>query len=242
MSVCLALIPVALVMRVAMGKEKFDDFIEANTAIINTNLKDDNKLKECINKAGYDTINFFGDIKTHIGKGKYTFIIWKKDDHGNIYIDMSKSYLETIEFKTFKNKLEQIYGENIFTESKVSKDKNERIDCFKTQFNNKEILIKTLDSYGLCLKENGDNISTNVEGYILNFKKTKEGYDLIIKSQSQEVEKLYPILKEFDNEYKKNVQGKTYENLVSKIKEIDMEIEEEEFLEDNSVVLTLSIN
>lgn len=242
MSVCLALIPVALVMRVAMGKEKFDNFIEANTAIINTNLKDENELKACINKAGYDTINFFGDIKTHIGKGKYTFILWKKNNEGKIYIDMSKSYLETIEFKTLKNRLEQIYGENIFTEYELSEVKSGKIEHFKTQFNNKEILVNTLDSYGLCLKENGDNILTNVEGYTLNFEKTKEGYDLSIKSEDQKVEDLYPRLKELDNEYKKNVQGKTYEELISKIKETDMEIEEEEFLEDNSVLLTLSIN
>lgn len=121
--------------------------------------------------------------------------------------------------------------------------KTKNIKEFKTQFNDKEVLLKTLNQYCLPIEILEDNIKTSVEGYDLLFTKTKECYILkVLTDDKKRLNELYIKLKEFDKEYKKNVQGKVYENLIRKIDKTDMKVIEEDYLEDNSVLITLSVD
>lgn len=121
--------------------------------------------------------------------------------------------------------------------------KTKNIKEFKTQFNNKEVLLRTLKQYCLPIEILEDNIKTRVEGYDLLFTKTKECYILkVLTDDKKRLNELYIKLKEFDKEYKKNVQGKVYENLIRKIDKTDMKVIEEDYLEDNSVLITLSVD
>lgn len=121
--------------------------------------------------------------------------------------------------------------------------KTKNIKEFKTQFNDKEVLLKTLNQYCLPIEILEDNIKTSVEGYDLLFTKTKECYILkVLTDDKKRLNELYIKLKEFDKEYKKNVQGKVYENLIRKIDQTDMNVIEEDYLEDNSVLITLSVD
>ncbi|MGL5870223.1 hypothetical protein [Clostridium chrysemydis] len=121
--------------------------------------------------------------------------------------------------------------------------KTKNIKEFKTQFNNKEVLLRTLKQYCLPVELLEDNIKTSVEGYDLLFTKTKECYILkVLTDDKKRLNELYIKLKEFDKEYKKNVQGKVYENLIRKIDKTDMKVIEEDYLEDNSVLITLSVD
>ncbi|WP_194189501.1 hypothetical protein [Clostridium chrysemydis] len=121
--------------------------------------------------------------------------------------------------------------------------KTKNVKEFKTQFNDKEVLLETLKQYCLPIELLEDNIKTSVEGYDLLFTKTKECYILkVLTEDIKRLNELYIKLKEFDKEYKKNVQGKVYENLIRKIDKTDMKVIEEDYLEDNSVLITLSVD
>ncbi|MGL5479025.1 MAG: hypothetical protein ACRDCB_08320 [Clostridium sp.] len=139
-----------------------------------------------------------------------------------------------IAFVIFTSTTDNLLGEAI---------KTKNIKEFKTQFNNKEVLLRTLKQYCLPVELLEDNIKTSVEGYDLLFTKTKECYILkVLTDDKKRLNELYIKLKEFDKEYKKNVQGKVYENLIRKIDKTDMKVIEEDYLEDNSVLITLSVD
>ena len=62
-----------------------------------------------------------------------------------------------------------------------------------------------------------------------------------IRGNSQ-IRGIYEQLNAIDEEYKKNVQSYTYNKVVEKLKQTNMNIESEEVMEDDSLVLTININ
>ncbi|MGL5479027.1 MAG: hypothetical protein ACRDCB_08330 [Clostridium sp.] len=243
MSVCIALLPVALVLRVSLGKEGFEKFCRLGTKRIYTNVQSIDEMQSYIRRAGYDANIMSTIIKTHISGFKYDFLLWKTDEYGNMCIDLAKSRMNRQVVINHLSRVEQAAGRMIFVEHNEEEENLEFTKSFETQFTDKEMLIKTLESYNLPMQVEGDDISVRVEDYDLLYEKEVDGYNLTINYENEgDLDKLYSQILEFDGEYKKNVQGKVYENLVEKIKETNMEIESEDFLEDNSVVLTLTVD
>ncbi|MBX4261302.1 hypothetical protein KTC96_06565 [Clostridium estertheticum] len=110
-----------------------------------------------------------------------------------------------------------------------------------TNFTNKEILLKTLNEYGITpiCREN-DDIVCNIDGCALSFSKEEMNYIIEIKNISMH-EDLYEHFLNIDCEYKKNVQEYTYLKTVQNLKEKQITIESEEIMEDNSIVLTINL-
>lgn len=113
---------------------------------------------------------------------------------------------------------------------------------FETPFIDKEILMKTLEEHGLnSIKDLENEISGKIDNYTLTFKKQAEDkpYILIVKSLSEKsnVEKLNDI----SSEYAMNLQEESYLSIVKNLKANNMEIEEEEVMEDNTIVLTVNL-
>ncbi|MCQ2754941.1 MAG: hypothetical protein MJ231_07855 [bacterium] len=114
---------------------------------------------------------------------------------------------------------------------------------FETQFMDKEILMKTLEEHGLnSINDYGEEISGVVENYTLTFKKQAEDkpYMLTVKSLSEKanVEKV----NEISSEYAMNAQEDSYLSIIKNLKANNMEIEEEEVLDDNTIVLTINVD
>jgi hypothetical protein len=79
MSVCIALLPVALAMRVVMGKKNFENWVNAQQIKVPSNFTTELELTRTVKKAGYDAIKFGSSIKTHID-GEKSFMFWELND------------------------------------------------------------------------------------------------------------------------------------------------------------------
>ena len=117
--------------------------------------------------------------------------------------------------------------------------------CIKmnTRFKDCDLLLKTLKEYGLKPKKTSSN------GYAVKF---SDG-DIIYNRPSEDVpfsmtiknikdkDALIKELVEIEQEYNGNVQEYTYKRILNKLPE-GMEIESEEVLEDDTILITLSVD
>lgn len=244
MSVTLTLIPLVLVLRAAIGSKNLDDWIESSQIKVPTNIRDENELIVLVKKAGYDVIKEGKLLKTHFN-GRSDFFFLEKVN-GVLTATFSKN--DSIEvIKEFINVVEETAQRKIFNyniENLTEKDeKIFREESFPTNFVDEKLLIKTLSDYGINTQvaENGI-IQCNVENTTLIFyKENSINYEVKIIGNSQ-IRGVYEQLKVIDEEYKKNVQSYTYNKVVEKLKQTNMDIQSEEVMEDNSLLLTININ
>lgn len=105
MSVNLALVPVAMALRVIMGEKNFRKWIESKQLRVPTKITDKTKLIKSIEKAGYDAQEFGSSIKTHID-GEKEFFFWDIVDgnwcaifHKEDSLEMIKKIMDEMEAK-----------------------------------------------------------------------------------------------------------------------------------------------
>lgn len=132
---------------------------------------------------------------------------------------------------------------NVCEDVEVISESNFLEKKLETPFMNKELLLKTLMEHGVeNITEDYDKITGKVDNYALMFEKieTDKPYYLTItySANSNFEEKVNDL----NSEYALNVQEETYLNIVEKLKENNMQIEEEEVLDDNTIVLTVNLD
>ena len=114
----------------------------------------------------------------------------------------------------------------------------------ETPFADKDVLMKTLSEHGINnLRENEFGQIRGVSGdYELTFEKANESspYSLIIeyaKGFNPESE-----INSIGAEYTINVQEQSYNQIVENLKNNNMEIENEEIQDDNTIVITVNVD
>ena len=113
----------------------------------------------------------------------------------------------------------------------------------KTNFTDRDILIKTLEEYGADnIESDKYNVSCNLFGMYFLYSKNnaQSSYDLEINKITDE-DGCTKILNDLKDEYSSNVQDVTYRRIIERIKSHNLRIESEEIDEDNSIVLTIDV-
>lgn len=118
---------------------------------------------------------------------------------------------------------------------------------YKTKFTDKNILKKALEKANIEFTEHNEDIFCDIDYYDLHFAKTPKGeYEIktegyndwkeYIKDFRDEITKYYEIIA------KEQIQVQICKNIKEKVaKNSSMKLEQEEILEDNSVLLTISV-
>jgi len=78
-SVSIALLPVALAMRIVMGKENFENWVKAQQVRMPSAFTTELELARTVKTAGYDVIKFGASLKTHLD-GEKSFFFWELVD------------------------------------------------------------------------------------------------------------------------------------------------------------------
>lgn len=126
----------------------------------------------------------------------------------------------------------------------VNKDDIEQV-CkeYKTVIADRDLLLKTLQERGVDnLSVKDDSIYTKISEFNLLFTRQNEGETYNLKvfmscdTDSQE------LVNEIFGEYCINTQESTYEKIVSRLESQNLQIDEEEVLDDNSIMLTINLN
>lgn len=240
MSISLVLIPAVLVLRVAMGGDKFQSWVESSQIKIPTCFTSEKELVNVVKMAGYDANRIGRLIKTHIN-GEREFIFWE-NINGVWNIVVSKYTSQDI-IRQFITELENRAEKKVvFTKTNPIVTKS-NIEIFPTNIVDKNLLVKTIRDYGINYKEisNGD-IQCNIGNCLLTFRKECDSNYEVEVEGTDSLKNAYLHLKLIDEEYKHNVQEYTYTKVVEKLEDKNMYIEKEEVLDDNSIVLTINIS
>lgn len=240
MSVSLALIPVALALRVAMGKEGFENWIRSQEVRIPTNFKHEVDLIVTVRKAGYDAEKWAGLIKTHI-RGERNFFFWELED-GVWTAVFAKSDSQQM-VSRFMDDLESRSGRNIFGSDENTQGYfGTQSQVFPTNFRDGQVLMKTLGEYGLHPETTSDGeIVCRVGASTLRFRPAEEGPYSVKIENAPDLRQMFQVLSNLDEDYRRGVQASTYEKLMNRIDEKNLAVESEEVLEDNSIVITLNV-
>ncbi len=128
-------------------------------------------------------------------------------------------------------------------EAQIISEKHFIEKSLETPFMDKTLLIKTLKEHGVRgLSESDYGVITCYTGsYELKFERNseKKPYYLVIKCL--DTDDAESKLTELGNEYTVNVQEESYNNIVAKLKENNMQIENEEIYDDNTIVITVNL-
>ncbi len=129
---------------------------------------------------------------------------------------------------------------------KLTKDDIELLSQeYETPFMNNDVLIQTLDEHGIKIIENNDNVVlAQIERLTLTFARQdeKSPYKIRMEFPKDCDEMQAEIIANLYEEYGNNTQEEVYIKIKEKIDKSSMYIEEEEVLDDNSIVLTININ
>lgn len=110
-----------------------------------------------------------------------------------------------------------------------------------TNFMDKDTLLKTLIEHGATnIIENNENITCDCEAFHLEFFKIPDlPYKVIISCQGNN--NINNFINDINTEYSANVQEISYNKVKENLEAQNLEIEEEEILEDNTIVLTINL-
>ena len=125
------------------------------------------------------------------------------------------------------------YLENLFKEEHV------------TNFVDRDTLVKTLKEHGCTIeKEMIGYIKCSIENLSLEFYKDKqedtEPYRL--KIECNNMDEAHELMNEINNEYTSNVQEASYNKIKQRLAEKNMQIEEEEVYDDDTIVITVNLD
>lgn len=114
----------------------------------------------------------------------------------------------------------------------------------ETIFCDGSMLVKTLEEHGLNVCKVGENeFTVETESGFLHFFRDSEEVPFLLEVKNlQDTEELLGALESFEKEYGRNVQKFTYDNVLASLEEYGMSIQEEEVLEDESILLTLGVS
>lgn len=118
---------------------------------------------------------------------------------------------------------------------------------FETVFMDKETLVKTLEEHGVVNIKHGEDwekgkITGQVDSYTLSFEKPAEDKPYFLTVTCLDTDNAEEKLNDLSSEYALNVQEDAYLSIIEKLKDNNMEVEDEEVLDDNTIVLTVNID
>jgi len=238
-SVSLALIPAALAMRVVMGKENFENWVQSMQVRMPTNFEHEVDLVVTVRKAGYDAEKWAGLVKTHL-RGKRDFF-WELVDGTWTAVFAKTDSQESV--SRFVQDLEEKTGRKIFaTEEDIGRTPVAQNQTFPTNFRDEQLLVSTLRDYDLQPNVQADGqVTCLVERSVLRFHPAEEGPFSVEVENAPNLQQVFQLLSTLDEDYKRGVQAVTYEKLMGRVEEKNLVVESEEVLEDNSIVVTLNV-
>lgn len=129
------------------------------------------------------------------------------------------------------------------SEEKVITEEHFIEKTFETPFMDDSILVKTLEEHGVTNLEKWENgFFAEVDNYKLIFEKPSSDKPYNLRITCLENSNAEEKAADLADEYALNVQEDAYLHIVGKLKENNMQIEEEEVMEDNTIVLTVNID
>lgn len=235
MSVSIALLPVALAMRVVMGKENFDNWAKAQEIQVETHFKTELALSRAIKKAGYNVTKLGSLLKTHLDES--TFCLWEyRNNQWSAIFSKHDSDEKISRFYDFVHLVTET------TQTERNRYSDNQIDTFPTNFCDGKLLFDTLSEFGVAPTLHSDGaVSCLINGTKLIFSQSGNAPYQVEVINAPDLQEIYRYLSDIDEDYKRCVQTVVYEKLKARAAEHNLSIESEEVLADKTILITLTI-
>ena len=223
-----------------MGAKKFDEWMRSQEIRKYTNFEDETELKKYIKNAGYDfsetNTMLYRYVKTHITKEYPIYWIYEKNKLvASVSVDIDKRILAN-----FINAVEHVVGRPCFFDS-ISETKTP-IYNFPTIYTDKEILKQALNNLKIFAIEERGKLSFDIPNCLIELKSSKNGAYEFKATGYADLKEIHKCFAKIETEYEHVVQTNICNNIKSKVAKCSsMKLENEEILEDNSVLLTISV-
>lgn len=238
MSVSLALLPVALALRVVMGKENFESWVASQQERVETDITSEYELARLLKQAGYDATKFGASVKTHLD-GERAFFFWELIN-GRWVAVFSKGADLGLR-NALVTKLEAVAGRQVFSPSPTAE--TTRPEIFPTNFVDQDLLAQALVELGGDPARGPDgSLTCRINSAKLIFTKEGDGPFSVTVRGAVKAEQAYQYLSDLDEDYRRAVQTSVYQRVKSEAENRDLLIESEEVLPDKSILLTLRLN
>jgi hypothetical protein len=242
MSVSLVMLPVALAMRVVMGKENFEQWLRSNEERFTTEFTSQADLLRTVRGAGYDANDWGGLFKTHID-GEDEFMWWQLED-GKWVAIFYKDQVPAVS-QRFMQDLEAKAQRRIFVRADAAAlaAAQPATSIYPTNFRDGTLLMETLQRFGVPAQARADGTITAEMGRSpVIFRPGGEAGPYSVEiGNAPDLRGTFEQLSRVDEAYKQGVQGAALSTLRERIRGKNLTIEREEVLADRSVVLTLAI-
>ncbi len=125
----------------------------------------------------------------------------------------------------------------------VCSNRRKSLSEVATGFADRDLLVKTLEDHGMKVVETGSDhlVVMTDEGEIHYSREDSKAPFMMSIKGIRDMDRLIADLKEFEEEYGRNVQAYTYHKILQAMEEHGLSLKEEEVLEDDSILLTLRI-
>lgn len=246
MSVSLTMIPVALALRVVMGKDRFNEWVESSQQPQISNFKSKRELTSIVQLAGYDAIPYGSSIKTHFNEKDFFF--WELRD--GQWVAIFTQYDSRQQIETFIRKLNEAANRNVFSNEQpeqIKRQENGQVPLqkavFPTNFSNIDLLERVLQENAIpTSKLAGGTLVSQLQSAELHFIQHRpEGViDVEVKDPSS-MKNIFRQLNVLDENYRKQLQQETYTKVMEQADAKGFTVEEEMILPDESILLTLRV-
>jgi len=257
---------VEALQRMMMGEKAYEEWVKSQETRYYTLFKSEAEVKDFMKKAGYDYKRIdtgrYIYIKTHIGSDDYDCVWWLY--RGDEIIAVINNYVDENYVKNYMKKVENVMGKKVFflsiSDKNIYKNKlSKRVDVpvqeekviksepipeytFPTTYIDTNILKSALKNSGINATVKGDNFEFVLDGFETSiYKDSGNNYEFKIIGKCN-LKNIHKYFNKIETEYNKIVQYNICENIKKKVaKSSTMQLEQEEVLEDNSVLLTIRI-
>ena len=237
MSVSIALLPVALAMRIVMGKENFENWVRAQQVRVTSCFETELDLCRAVKKAGYDAIKFGASIKTHID-GENAFFFWELVE--GKWIAIFSKHIDQTHLTKFMSDVEAETGFKVF--DNLEHASATASSQYPTNFRDETMLIDALKEFGTHPTKRSDgSIFCRIEKSELLFTKMGDSPFMVEIKNSPSIEQVYRYMSDIDDDYKRCVQTAVYEKVKARAADNNFIVETEEVLEDKTILMTLRV-
>lgn len=151
---------------------------------------------------------------------------------------------EQMEAEAIKAKINEQLKHSLNNPQEITQQSIEKIcNEYETVFMDRDLLMKTLQEYGIqTLMVNKNKVEADIENFHLNFFREDENVPFKLKVTCDADCDDSAIIEDLSSEYGMNAQEESYLKIKERLAQKNLQIDEEEVLEDNSIVLTVNIN
>lgn len=243
MSVSLVLLPFALALapvRLVMGKERFDAWLRSGQVRIPTTFRDEKDLLMTVQKAGFDAERWGGRIKTHV-RDRELFLFWEHVG-GRWVAVLSKSDSE-LEVERFMDELERRTGRQLFSRASDAQRLEGAGETYPTNIRDEQLLRQAVAalSWRPVDRPDGSIACQTDTGDQLLFRREEGGVFEAVALSSSNAAAVGASLSVLNSTYCDHVQSQVCDRIRTRAVVQGLIIESEEVLDDQSVVITLTV-